>query len=71
VLVLDALRRKPHVSHFSVDEAVAMASRIGARRTLFTHMAHDLSHAETCATLPPTMALAYDGLALDIQAMRQ
>jgi phosphoribosyl 1,2-cyclic phosphate phosphodiesterase len=65
VLVLDALRRKPHVSHFSLDQAVAMASRIGARQTLFTHMAHDLGHAATCAALPPAMSLAYDGLTVD------
>jgi phosphoribosyl 1,2-cyclic phosphate phosphodiesterase len=66
VLVLDALRRRPHSTHFSLDEAVAMAARIGARRTFFTHMAHDLGHAETCASLPPGMTLAYDGLALTV-----
>ena len=67
VLVLDALRRRPHPTHFSVDQAVAMAGQIGARQTYFTHIAHDLGHADTCAALPPGMALAYDGLVVEIQ----
>jgi phosphoribosyl 1,2-cyclic phosphate phosphodiesterase len=66
VLVLDALRERPHGSHFSLDQAVAAATRIGARRTFFTHMAHDLGHAATCARLPEGMALAYDGLRLEL-----
>jgi phosphoribosyl 1,2-cyclic phosphate phosphodiesterase len=66
VLVLDALRRRPHSTHFSLDQAVAMAGRIGARQTYFTHMAHDLGHLETCARLPPGVTLAYDGLTLDV-----
>ena len=61
-LVLDALRPLPHPTHFTLDEAVAMAHRIGARQTLFTHIAHQMGHAATCASLPPQMALAYDGL---------
>ena len=65
-LVLDALRRKPHPTHFSLDEAVAMATRVGARQTWFTHIAHDLGHAATDATLPAGMALAYDGLTIDV-----
>jgi phosphoribosyl 1,2-cyclic phosphate phosphodiesterase len=66
VLVLDALRVRPHPTHFSLDEAIATASRIGAPRTLFTHMCHDLPHAATDARLPPGMALAYDGLVLEL-----
>jgi phosphoribosyl 1,2-cyclic phosphate phosphodiesterase len=62
VLILDALRPRSHVSHYSLDEAVAVAQRIGARRTFFTHMSHELEHAATCAALPPGMELAYDGL---------
>jgi len=65
-LVLDALRHKPHPTHFTLDEAVAEARRIGAKRTWFTHIAHDLGHAATCAHLPPGMALAYDGQTIDI-----
>jgi len=66
VLVLDALRHRPHPSHFSLDEAVAMAYRIGAGQTYFTHIAHELAHAATCATLPGGMALAHDGLVIDL-----
>ena len=66
VLVLDALRERPHATHFSLAEAAAAAERIGARRTYFTHMAHDLGHARTCARLPVFMQLAYDGLIVDL-----
>ena len=66
VLVLDALRRRPHPTHFTVDEAIAVARRIAPRRTYFTHMCHDLQHAATCAALPDGIELAYDGLVLSI-----
>jgi len=62
VLILDALRRRPHPAHFNLQEAVAMARRIGARQTYFTHIAHELKHEETNAELPSGMALAHDGL---------
>lgn len=65
-LVLDALRDRPHPTHFSLDEAVATARRIAARQTFFTHMCHQLPHQATCARLPEGMSLAYDGLALDL-----
>ena len=65
-LVLDALRHKPHPTHFTLEQAVVMARRIGARRTLFTHIAHDLAHEATCATLPAGMALAYDGQVVEL-----
>jgi phosphoribosyl 1,2-cyclic phosphate phosphodiesterase len=62
VFIVDALRRRAHETHFSLDEAIEVARRVGARRTLFTHMSHDLEHAATNAALPPGMELAYDGL---------
>jgi phosphoribosyl 1,2-cyclic phosphate phosphodiesterase len=65
-LVLDALRYKPHTTHFTIDEAIATARRIGARRTLFTHMTHDVRHAEASARLPQGIELAYDRLVLDV-----
>lgn len=64
IVVLDALRHRSHPTHFSVSEAIEAARTIGARQTYFTHMCHDLLHAETCASLPDGMALAYDGLVL-------
>jgi phosphoribosyl 1,2-cyclic phosphate phosphodiesterase len=66
VLVLDALRRRPHPTHFTIEQARVMARKIGAERTFFTHIAHELGHAATCAELPEGMTLAYDGLALDV-----
>lgn len=66
VLVVGALRETPHPTHFSLDEAIAAARRTGARRTLFTHMCHDLGHAETNAHLPEGMSLAYDGLSVTL-----
>jgi phosphoribosyl 1,2-cyclic phosphate phosphodiesterase len=61
VLVLDALQWKKHSTHFSVEEAIQAAQRIGARQTLFTHIAHALEHEVTNARLPEGMRLAYDG----------
>jgi phosphoribosyl 1,2-cyclic phosphate phosphodiesterase len=66
VLVLDALRHRPHPTHFSVVEATAAAARIGAGQTFFTHICHDLGHEATNATLPAGVALAYDGLAVTV-----
>jgi phosphoribosyl 1,2-cyclic phosphate phosphodiesterase len=66
VLVLDALRERPHPTHFSLDQAVEVATRIGAARTFFTHMCHDLAHEATNARLPESISLAYDGLVLQM-----
>ncbi len=61
VLILDALRKTPHATHFNLEQAVDHARRIGAKRTYFTHIAHELAHEETNRALPDDMALAYDG----------
>jgi len=63
-LALDALRWRHHPTHFTVDQAVEVAERVGAERTWFVHMGHDLKHAETDERLPEGMRLAYDGLTL-------
>lgn len=68
VLVVSALRDRPHSTHFSVGEALAAAEHVAARRTLFTHMCHLLPHAATCDRLPDGVDLAYDGLVLDLGA---
>jgi phosphoribosyl 1,2-cyclic phosphate phosphodiesterase len=65
-VILDALRHRPHSTHFSVNEALDVVRRLGADRAYFTHICHDLPHAETCACLPPGVELAYDGLVLTI-----
>jgi phosphoribosyl 1,2-cyclic phosphate phosphodiesterase len=64
-LVLDMLRYRAHPTHLTVSQAVAIAHEAGARRTVFTHMTHDIRHAELSAELPGGMELGYDGLALD------
>jgi len=65
VLVLSALRHRPHPTHLHLARALEEAARIGAKRTLFTHIAHELSHAAVAAQLPPGVELAYDGLRLE------
>ncbi|MEX2173844.1 MAG: MBL fold metallo-hydrolase [Pirellulaceae bacterium] len=61
VLVLDALRIRPHVTHFSLDEAIDVARKLAPRRTIFTHISHDLGHEQTNARLPAGIELGYDG----------
>ena len=65
-LVLDALRDKPHMTHFTVDEAVDVIRRIRPGRAYLTHMGHELGHASTNARLPVGVELAYDGLVIDV-----
>lgn len=66
VLILDALRYRKHETHYSFDEAIEAAKRIGAERTYFTHMTHDIVHDEAEAKLPEGIKLAYDGLKIKI-----
>jgi len=61
VLVLDALQHKRHSTHFSLEQAIEAATRIGAKQICFTHIAHALGHVETNRLLPPHMQLAFDG----------
>lgn len=62
VLVLGALRFRPHVNHFTLDEAVTEVERIKPRAAYFTHIAHDMDHATVSSGLPLNVHLAYDGL---------
>ena len=61
-LFLDMLRERGHRTHLSCEQAVAEARSIGATRTWFVHMAHQIRHAQVDATLPNGMSLAWDGL---------
>ncbi|HEY7215169.1 MAG TPA: MBL fold metallo-hydrolase [Thermoanaerobaculia bacterium] len=62
ILILDALRHRPHSTHFSVEQSIAVAARIGARRTIFTHMTHEVDQDDP---LPAGVEFGYDGLAFD------
>lgn len=66
VLVLSALLSRPHPLHLSIPEAVETAQRVGARRTFFTHLTHEHTHATLAAKLPAGIAPAYDGLVIDL-----
>jgi phosphoribosyl 1,2-cyclic phosphate phosphodiesterase len=65
-LILGALRYRPHPTHFTIAEATDAARLIGARRTIFTHLAHDVDHASPAAPLAPGTELGYDGLVFDV-----
>lgn len=67
ILVINALQKQSHISHFTLDEAVDFANEMGAETTYFTHISHRLGkHADVAAELPPGILLAYDGLTLTI-----
>jgi phosphoribosyl 1,2-cyclic phosphate phosphodiesterase len=66
LLVLSALRFRAHPTHFSFDEAIGAARRIGAKRTLFTHIAHDVDHARDGAGLPPGIEIGHDGRVVEL-----
>jgi len=66
LLVLDALRPRPHATHFSLGQAVEAAERLQARRTVFTHISHMLDHEETNKGLGKGMQLAYDGMTFNL-----
>lgn len=67
VLIIDALRKKPHPSHTSLDEALAYTARIQPKETYLTHMSHRIGlHALIEKELPPHVHYAYDGLRLHL-----
>jgi riboflavin kinase/FMN adenylyltransferase len=70
-LIIDALRDIPHPMHQTVEQALALVRRLAPKRAWFTHIAHDLSHAETNQRLRdagfPNVQLAYDGLHFDVR----
>jgi len=66
VLILDTLRHKPHPTHLTVEQSLRLVEKLKPRRALGTHIAHELGHEETNASLPPHVRLAYDGLKLEV-----
>jgi len=67
VLVLNALQKEPHISHFTLGEAIAFAERVGAETAYLTHISHNLGkHADVEKDLPSNIRLAYDGLKIEI-----
>jgi len=67
-LVLDGLRRQPHPTHLTFDEAADVARAVGARQTWLVHVTHDLRHEEANALLPDGVRLAHDGLVVEVPA---
>ena len=65
-LIIDALRHRPHATHLSVDEALEVIAKIQPRRAWFTHLCHELGHAETERDLPANVRIAYDGLKIQL-----
>lgn len=67
ILVVNALQKESHISHFTFDEAIAFAEKVNAEQTYFTHISHRLGkHNDVSLELAPKIALAFDGLTLDI-----
>ncbi len=66
VFVLDAVRLRPHPTHFNIEQAIETAHRVGARQTYFTHIAHQIKHQTISDQLPDNIALAYDGLTFSV-----
>jgi phosphoribosyl 1,2-cyclic phosphate phosphodiesterase len=61
-LIIDGLRPRPHPTHLSFGQALAVIADLRPRRAFFTHLTHDLKHADIEATLPPHVRVAFDGL---------
>ena len=68
ILVVNALRKEKHVSHFTLDEAIGLTNELKVPRAYFTHISHQLGlHAEVEQVLPPGMHLAFDKLSIQIE----
>ncbi len=67
ILFLDALRYKPHPTHSTVEQSLQIVAEVKPKRTLFTHICHDLPHEQTNAVLPAGVQLAYDGMKLEFE----
>lgn len=70
VMVIDALRFRKHESHFSISEAIEVARRLQVRKTVLTHLTHDIDYPRHSAGLPPGVEFAYDGQVLTVPLPR-
>jgi phosphoribosyl 1,2-cyclic phosphate phosphodiesterase len=64
ILILDALRYTPHISHFNIDQSLKVVESLKPRRTILTHLTHEVAHRDS-EKLPPGVELAYDGMILE------
>ncbi|MCC7107196.1 MAG: MBL fold metallo-hydrolase [Chloroflexi bacterium] len=66
LMIVDGLRFKPHPTHFTISQAIAVIQELKPRKALLTHLTHDVEFSSTTASLPPDIGLAYDGLVIDL-----
>lgn len=67
ILIINALRKEKHISHFNLEEALIVAGKIGAEKTFLTHLSHQFGfHQNIQAELPDTVFVAFDGLKLEL-----
>lgn len=67
IMILGALRHKPHPTHFSIDQALNASSAVKPARTILTHLSHSLDYTKDNASLPPGVELAYDGMSIEVE----
>jgi len=67
LLILDALQHRTHKTHFTLEEAIEVAKEIGAKQTLFTHIAHGIKHERDSKLLGENMAISYDTLSIELE----
>jgi phosphoribosyl 1,2-cyclic phosphate phosphodiesterase len=69
ILVLNALRKEKHISHFNLEEAIDLSRTLGVSKAYFTHMSHQIGkHADVTTELPDGVELAYDGLTIEVDS---
>jgi len=66
VLIIGALRHRPHPTHFNIEQALEVVQHLRPERSYLTHICHDLDHEATNAALPAGVELAYDGLTIEV-----
>ena len=71
VLIIDALRYRPHPTHFSIDEALTVIDRISPKQAYLTHLCHNVEHEQLAGELPEGVGPAYDGLEIRLDCSRK